>query len=52
MDANNAAAVDKLVRKAYAIGQRDAVTSLKQNIDDLFAQIIEQAQQRIEEANG
>ena len=52
MDGNNGAAVENLVRKAYAMGQRDAVNSLKENIDDLFEQIIEQADARIKEANG
>lgn len=52
MDGNNGAAVEKLIRKAYLMGQRDAANSLKENIDDLFEQIIEQANERIRAADN
>lgn len=38
--------IEETIRKAYYLGQRDSVLSIKQNIDDLFEQILKQAEQR------
>lgn len=44
------AGVEETIRKAYHLGQRDAVVSLKQNIDDLFEQILKQANERVKDS--
>lgn len=44
------AGVEETIRKAYHLGQRDAVVSLRQNIDDLFEQILKQANERVKDS--
>lgn len=52
MTEETSAGIEQTIRKAYHLGQRDSVVSLKQNIDDLFTQILEQADERVKDSSN